>query len=80
MRDYILIATVLATLPMGLIKPFYGLLAYAWISYMYPHELAWSFAKTFPVAKLSAFSVMGGLLFAPAGNMAAMRQRETYPC
>src|SRR5437870_12348790 len=76
MRDYILIAIVLASLPIGLIRPFYGLLAYAWISYMYPHELAWSFARTLPIAKLSAFSVLGGLLIKPSGNIAALRQRE----
>ena len=43
---------------------------------MYPHFLAWSMAQHFPVAKLSAFSVMGGLLFSPTGNMAALRQKE----
>jgi putative inorganic carbon (HCO3(-)) transporter len=75
-RDYILIAAVLASLPIGLFRPFYGMLAYAWISYMCPHELAWGFAQTFPVAKLSALSVMGGLLFNPAGNAGALRQRE----
>src|SRR5205807_5087396 len=76
MRDYLIMAIVLASLPIGLFRPFYGLLVYAWISYMYPHELAWSFAKSFPVAKLSAFSVMGGLLFSPTGNIAALRQKE----
>jgi putative inorganic carbon (hco3(-)) transporter len=76
MRDYALITVVLASLPVGLFRPFYGLLVYAWISYMYPHELAWSFAQTFPIAKLSALSVMGGLLLAPTGNFAAMRQKE----
>jgi probable O-glycosylation ligase (exosortase A-associated) len=76
MRDYIVIAVVLGSLPIGLIRPFYGLLAYAWISYMYPHELTWSFARTFPVAKLSALSVMAGLVFSPAGNIGAIRQRE----
>jgi len=76
MRDYVIIAAVLASLPIGLFRPFYGLLVYAWISYMYPHELAWSFAKTIPVAKLSAFSVMGGLLLSPSLNVAALRQRE----
>src|SRR5207244_13097401 len=76
MRDYLIIAIVLASLPIGLFQPFYELLAYAWISYMYPHELAWSFAQTFPVAKLSALAVMGGLLFTPAGNIAAVRQRD----
>jgi probable O-glycosylation ligase (exosortase A-associated) len=76
MRDYLLISIVFASLPIGLFRPFYGLLVYAWISYMYPHELTWSFAKTLPFAKLSAFSVMGGLLLAPSVNMAALRQRE----
>ena len=76
MRDYVIIAMVLASLPIGLFRPFYGLLAYAWISYMYPHQLAWSFAQTFPVAKLSALSVMGGLVLAPQGNFAAIRRRE----
>src|SRR5213592_4417578 len=76
MRDYIVITAVLASLPIGLFKPFYGLLVYAWISYMYPHELAWSFARTLPIAKLSALSVMGGLLLSPSVNMAALRQRE----
>src|SRR5437867_181007 len=76
MRDYLIIAIVLASLPIGLFQPFYGLLVYAWISYMYPHELAWSFAKTIPVAKLSVFSVMGGLLLHPSLNIAALRQRE----
>jgi len=76
MRDYVIISIVLASLPIGLFRPFYGLLVYAWISYMYPHELAWSFAQTFPVGKVSAFSVIGGLLFAPVGNFAALRQRE----
>ena len=76
MRDYLIIGIVLASLPIGLFRPFYGLLVYAWISYMYPHELAWSMAQSFPVAKLSAFSVMGGLLFSPTGNIAALRQKE----
>src|SRR5439155_9833206 len=76
MRDYLIITVILASLPVGLFRPFYGLLVYAWISYMYPHELAWSFAQTFPVARLSAFSVMGGMLLSAEGNFAAVRQRE----
>src|SRR5438093_10777372 len=77
MRDYFVIAAVLASLPVGLFRPFYGLLVYAWISYMYPHELAWSFAQTFPVAKLSALSVVGGLMLAPSRSLAAVRPRES---
>src|SRR5438093_2765511 len=76
MRDYLIIGVVLASLPIGFFRPFYGLLVYAWISYMYPHMLAWSLAQTFPVAKLSAFAVMAGFLFSPSGNLAAIGQKE----
>jgi probable O-glycosylation ligase (exosortase A-associated) len=76
MRDYFIIAVVLSALPIGLFRPFYGLLVYAWISYMYPHMLAWSFAQSFPVAKLSALAVVAGMFFAPPGNFGALRQKE----
>src|SRR5947199_7211683 len=76
MRDYLIIGVVLASLPIGFFRPFYGLLVYAWISYMYPHMLAWSFAQTFPVAKLSSLSVMAGFLFPPNLNLAAMGQKQ----
>ena len=76
MRDYLIIGVVLASLPIGFFRPFYGLLVYAWISYMYPHMLAWSFAQTFPVAKLSALAVMTGFIVSPNGNLAAMAQKQ----
>jgi probable O-glycosylation ligase (exosortase A-associated) len=76
MRDYFIIAVVLSALPVGLFRPFYGLIVYAWISYMYPHMLAWSFAQTFPVAKLSALAVLGGMMIAPPRNLAVLHQRE----
>lgn len=77
MRDYFVIAVVLASLPVGLIQPYYGLLVYAWISYMYPHLLAWSFAQSFPVAKLSAISTIVGTTIRQAGDTAPLRQRES---
>src|ERR1051326_8993636 len=76
MRDYLIIATVLASLPIGLFRPFYGLLVYAWIGYMYPHELAWGFAKTFPVAKLSAVSLIAGSLINGGIRLRLLRERE----
>src|SRR5215471_3106440 len=76
MRDYLIIGIILASLPIGLFRPFYGLLFYTWISCMYPHELTWSFARVVPVAKLSALSVMVGLFFNPKANFSVLRQRE----
>ena len=77
MRDYILIGFVLASLPIGLIRPYYGLLVYAWISYMYPHLLTWSFAQSFPVGKFSAISAIVGTVIRQAGDTAPLRQRES---
>jgi putative inorganic carbon (HCO3(-)) transporter len=76
MRDYLIVALVLLSLPIGLLQPYYGALIYAWISYMYPHYFAWTFARTFPVAKVAAASVFGGVLFSRAWDLKPIRQRE----
>src|SRR5438309_11492641 len=76
MRDFLVIGVVLASLPIGLFRPFYGLLVYAWISYMNPHMLAWSFAQTFPVAKLSSLSVLAGIFLSGQFNLKPLHQRE----
>src|SRR5215475_12177292 len=76
MRDYLIVSVVLASLPIGLVRPYYGLLVYAWISYMNPHMLAWSFAQSFPVAKLAALSTMGGLIITLLVFQSYGRHRE----
>ena len=54
MRDYLLVGFVVASVPIGLLVPYYALLVYAWISYMYPQMYVWGFGQTFPSAKLMA--------------------------
>lgn len=76
MRDFLLIALVLLSLPVGLIKPFYGILVYSWISYMYPHLWTWSYAQTAPVAKLAALSVIAGVVIRRNGSLEALKERE----
>src|SRR6185369_4523999 len=76
MRDILIVSIVLAGLPIGLFRPYLGLLMYAWISYMNPHMYAWSFGQTFPVAKISALSVFGGYIFSGFGNVGIVRHRE----
>ena len=76
MRDYLIILIVLASLPIGLFRPFYGLLVYAWISYMNPHMLAWSFGRDFPVARVSAMGLLAGALFHRDGDSAPLFRRE----
>jgi putative inorganic carbon (HCO3(-)) transporter len=76
MRDYFIVAVVVACLPIGLFSPYHGLLVYAWISYMYPQWLAWSFARTFPVAMLSGASLLLGFIFHRPGDLGLLRKRE----
>src|SRR5262249_27150020 len=52
------------------------LLIYTWVSFMYPHMLAWSFAQTFPAAKAAAISFIGGALITQSGDSAPLRTRE----
>jgi putative inorganic carbon (hco3(-)) transporter len=76
MRDYLIITIVLASLPMGVLSPFYGLLVYSWISYMNPHMLAWTFALTFPVGKISALSALTGAFLRGDWDLAPLKGRE----
>src|SRR6185436_18707374 len=76
MRDYLIIAIVLAALPVGVVSPYYGLLVYSWISYMNPHMLAWTFAQTFPVGKLSAASALVGVVLRHEWDLAPLKELE----
>lgn len=78
MRDYLIVGLILVSLPIGVIVPFYGLLTYTWISYMNPHLYAWTFAQTFPVAKLSALSALTGTIVRGAAHLAPLKQPETF--
>src|SRR5262245_6065113 len=77
MRDYVLLAIVFASLPVGLFVPYYGLLVYAWFSYMYPHTLTWSFARHFPSAKLMACATIAGALLTQDIDIRPLRRPET---
>jgi probable O-glycosylation ligase (exosortase A-associated) len=76
MRDYLFIGFIIANLPIGFIRPYYGMLVYTWLSYMYPQSFTWSIAQSFPAAKLSAIATVAGTLITQAGETAALLQRE----
>lgn len=57
LRDIIIAALIAGALPIALINPFFGLLAWCWLSYMVPHKLAWGALQNYPVA-----AVLGGVL------------------
>src|SRR5688572_23832881 len=76
MRDILIVGVILACLPVGLVAPYYGMLVYTWLSYMYPHTYAWGFAQTFPLAKLSALSAIIGTILAREADLSPLRRRE----
>lgn len=64
MRDIALVAFVLGTLPLILVRPYVGVLVWAWLGYMNPHRLTFGFAYDFPFAFLVAITTLVAALFA----------------
>ena len=54
MRDIIVTLMVFGTIPFILRNPWYGVLAWSWLSYQNPHKLAWGFANNMPFAQTFA--------------------------
>lgn len=62
MRDYLVIAIIVIFAPIALIKPYFGVLLWTWISYFNPHRYGWAAAKTFPVAMIIGIPTLVGAL------------------
>ena len=62
MRDVALTLVIFGLLPIILIRPYIGILAWMWIGFMNPHRLTWSFAYEMPFAMLVALVTLVGLL------------------
>jgi probable O-glycosylation ligase (exosortase A-associated) len=75
MRDYLLILFMAVSLPIGVLRPYYGMLLYSWLSFMYPHQLTWSLAHV-PLAKFAALATMAGIIARQGWNGGPLRQRE----
>ena len=54
MRDILITAVVFGILLKVFTHPHYGILLWAWLSYMNPHMLSWGFAYGFPFAFITA--------------------------
>lgn len=63
MRDLILILFIVGMLPVIIFRPYIGLLLWAWIGYMNPHRLTWSFAYHFRFNLLIAITTILGILY-----------------
>ena len=63
MRDILLTALVLGSLPFILKRPQLGVAMYIWISVMNPHRLTWDFAYSFNFAAIVAATTLLGTMF-----------------
>jgi putative inorganic carbon (HCO3(-)) transporter len=63
MRDLVVLAIVLGSVPICLFSPFYGLLVWVWIAYFNPHRFTFGVAFSFPVALTIAVPTLVGTLF-----------------
>jgi len=61
-RDVILFAIILTSLPLSFLKPHVGIYFWYWITFMNPHRFTYGFMYSFPVALLSGSATMAGAL------------------
>ncbi|HEY7728610.1 MAG TPA: putative O-glycosylation ligase, exosortase A system-associated [Candidatus Eisenbacteria bacterium] len=62
-RDLLLSAILVASVPVCFRRPWIGVLIYSWIGYMNPHKLTWGVAYSFPWAFLAILATTAGLAF-----------------
>lgn len=62
MRDLLVVGIVLAGSLYALKQPWVGIMLWTWVSLMNPHNLAYGFAQSFPVAATVAIATMIGLV------------------
>ena len=63
MRDILLLLIMAGVIPFIFRKPFFGVLAWCWVSYMVPHKLTFGFMQNFPIAQLVAVVFLGVFIF-----------------
>jgi probable O-glycosylation ligase (exosortase A-associated) len=71
MRDIVLTLLILGILPVAVVRPWIGILAWVWFGLMNPHTLTWGFAREIPFAMLIAIFTLIGVL--------ASRERKALP-
>ncbi|MCL4798004.1 MAG: putative O-glycosylation ligase, exosortase A system-associated [Burkholderiales bacterium] len=71
MRDIVLTAIIFGLLPVCVMRPWIGILAWYWLGLMNPHMFTWGFARTMPFAMMIAVATLIGTLIA--------RDRKSIP-
>ena len=60
MRDLLVMAIVMLSLPLTVRRPFVGLLVFSWLAYMRPQDLCWGFARELRLSLFVALMMMLG--------------------
>ena len=68
MRDLVLAIIVFGSLPIILKRPFWGILLLAWLGYMNPHRLSYTFMYSMPVVQFVAIATLAGMLMDKAAK------------
>jgi putative inorganic carbon (HCO3(-)) transporter len=63
MRDFIVLAIIIGSVPICFFRPQFGILMWFWVTYFNPHRFTWSYAHSFPVAMVVALPTLAGLVF-----------------
>ncbi len=63
MRDFLVVAIILGSVPFCLVNPYVGVLMWYWVTYFNPHKFTWSYAYDFPVAFVVAVPTLVGTIF-----------------
>ncbi len=61
-RDLRLVATLLALVPVSLLRPWVGVLAWFWMAYFAPHSFTWGFGRNRPVAMVVGGATLAGFV------------------
>ena len=64
MRDFLVLAIIVGSVPFCFVNPYFGTLMYVWVTYFNPHRFTWSYAHDFPVAMAVAVPTLAGFVFA----------------
>ena len=61
LRDFALLAVLLATIPVAFFRPWIGVLTWTWIGLMNPHRLTWNLEQI-PIAQMVAIALLAGVV------------------
>jgi probable O-glycosylation ligase (exosortase A-associated) len=62
MRDIIVLAMILGSVPLCFIRPFFGAMMWVWVAYFNPHRFTYGMAYNFPVSTAIAIPTLLGIL------------------